>query len=125
MKKLVLIACLSMSANAWAQSTIYGKVVSRVGSKLVLAMDSAYTMPGTKDTLDISKDLSGASNPFGIMISSGWMGVGKILYVSTSGKNATFKIGRETSNVVINGKKKEQFEVGKKMKIEWGMPDKQ
>ncbi|MDZ4665114.1 MAG: hypothetical protein SGJ15_09580 [Bacteroidota bacterium] len=47
------------------------------------------------------------------------MSVADAFFVNRKGTVLTFTIIRETSNIVINGKKQEHFVKGKKMKIVW------
>jgi hypothetical protein len=125
MKKLLFAAFMAFGASAlMAQHTYTGSIVSRVGPKLVLKLDSVTALPTVgKDSVDISKDISGTDNPFGINITSGWVGIGKLIYVGKSGTNYQFRIAKETTSVVVNGVKKEQFVTGKKVKIQWGEAD--
>ena len=120
MKKILTTVVLLLAAKIFfAQHTINGTIVSRVGAKLEVKVDSIGEIPGAKDSCDISKDISGSDNPFGIQISSGWVGIGKVMFVSKSGNKYQFRIAKETTTVVVNGQKKEQFVPGKKVKIEW------
>jgi hypothetical protein len=121
MKKLLFTALLALGASTlFAQNhSMTGTIVSRVGPKLVVKMDSVNLTPTNKDSLDIYKDISGSDNPFGIQISSGWVGIAKLIYVSKTDSKYQFRIARETTSVTVNGVKKDQFVVGKKVKIEW------
>ncbi|HEY6163120.1 MAG TPA: hypothetical protein VI112_17970 [Bacteroidia bacterium] len=120
MKKLFLSAVVLLAAKTlFAQHSINGTILSRVGPKLEVKVDSVGAVPGPKDSCDISKDISGSDNPFGIQISSGWVGIGKVMFVSKNGNKYQFRIAKETTTVVINGQKKEQFVPGKKVKVEW------
>ena len=103
----------------FAQNILTGTITSHVGAKLVVTIDSIGAIPTSKDSCDIYKDISGTQNPFGIKITSGWVGIGKLILVSKTGNKFQFRIARETSSVVINGEKKDQFVAGKKVKIEW------
>ena len=121
MKKLLFTALIVFCGSVlFAQThTMTGTIVSRVGPKLVVKMDSVNLTPTNKDSLDIYKDISGNDNPFGIQITSGWVGIAKLIYVSKTDNKYQFRIARETTSVTVNGQKKEQFVTGKKVKIEW------
>ena len=121
MKKLILTFLVALSTHLLlAQNTITGVILSRVGAKLEIKVDSIGLCPTSKDSCDIYKDISGTDNPFGINISSGWVGIGKLIFVSKTGNKYSFRIAKETSTVIVNGVKKEQFAKGKKVKVEWG-----
>ncbi|MBK6520892.1 MAG: hypothetical protein IPG08_00395 [Sphingobacteriaceae bacterium] len=47
------------------------------------------------------------------------MGVADAFLLNRKGNVIVFTIIRETSNIVINGKKQDHFVKGKKMKIVW------
>jgi hypothetical protein len=121
MKKLPLLFMLAIfSMLAHSQSSTTGVITSVKGKIFVLKLDSANVIPTKGDSCYASKDISGSKNPFGIKISSGWMGVAKTVVTSSTKDKITLLIVKETSNIVINGKKTEHFVAGKKFKIEWG-----
>jgi hypothetical protein len=122
MKKTILFSCvfLCFSIAGMAQKEIMGVIASVNGKTFTVKAETLDPMPLKTDTCNISKDISGTKNPFGITISSGWMGIGEIMLTNTKGNTLTFKIVKETTNITINGKKQPNFVVGKKVKIEWG-----
>ncbi|MCE3225496.1 MAG: hypothetical protein K0S32_47 [Bacteroidetes bacterium] len=121
MKKLPLFILLSLlSIMAYSQTTTTGVITSVKGKTFVLKLDSATTIPNKGDSCYAYKDISGSKNPFGIKISSGWMGVAKTVVTACDKNKMAVLIVKETSNIVINGKKTEHFVVGKKFKMEWG-----
>ncbi len=107
MKKICTITfiLLLFSFVSFAQKSLTGVITS---------------VPAKTDSCEISKDISGTKNPFGFTVQSGWMGIGNVMLTSASGNNLTFKIIKETSSIVINGKKQVQFAAGKKVKVDWG-----
>jgi hypothetical protein len=121
MKKTILVCCLFLcfSGAALAQKEITGVIAAVSGKTFTVKADAIEPLPLKTDTCSISKDISGTKNPFGLTISSGWMGIGDISLTGVKGKTLTFKIIKETSNITINGKKQPNFVVGKKVKIEW------
>jgi hypothetical protein len=120
MKKFSLFLVVFL---AWtglrAQSSTTGNIISVKGKTFVLKLDSTNKVPVKGDSCYASKDISGSKNPFGIKISSGWMGVAKTVVVASDKNKLTLLIVKETSNIVVNGKKTNHFEVGKKFKVEW------
>jgi hypothetical protein len=120
MKKLSLFILILLSATAIrAQPSTTGVITAVKGKTFVLKLDSANVTPVKGDSCYASKDISGSKNPFGIKISSGWMGVAKTVVVNSDKNKLTLLIVKETSNIVVNGKKTNHFEVGKKFKVEW------
>lgn len=115
---LVIIFSL-ISFLSFSQNSFTGTIKSVKGKVLVITADNTDFVPAKTDSCDISKDISGSKNPFGITVSSGWMGIGTVMLTASSGKTMTFKIIKETSSIVINGKKQVQFAPGKKVKVEW------
>ncbi len=113
---LVLTFCNML---LFAQKTITGTVTVSNGKTFTLNCDQIDEIPTTTDTCSVSKDISGTKNPFGITIQSGWMGVADAFLLNRKGNVIVFTIIRETSNIVINGKKQDHFVKGKKMKIVW------
>lgn len=118
-KIVVFCLFLLLFTQVQAQLSLTGFVVSKSGTTVVVKMDSVSVLPVKGDSVAISKDISGDKNPFGIMISSGWMSIGDAVFYSAANDRWTFKIYKETANIVVNGEKKEQFVPGKKVKIEW------
>lgn len=116
---LFLIITISLFNTLKAQNTITGTVIAGNGKTFTLSCEKTDLLPTTTDTCRVSKDISGTKNPFGIVVQSGWMGVADAFFVSKKGNVMVFAIIRETSNIVINGKKQEHFVNGKKMKIVW------
>lgn len=104
---------------AAAQKSFTGVIVSKAGTKLVIKADANSVKPSTTDSCSISKDLTDAPNPFGLKISGGWMGIGNVVLLDSKGDQLTFKITKETTNIVVNGKKKEQFMPKQKVQVEW------
>lgn len=118
--KLFFTALTLIFCNAiLAQKTIIGTITVSNGKTFTLNCDQIEELPTTTDTCGVSKDISGTKNPFGITVQSGWLGVADAFFLSRKSNLITFKIIRETSNIVINGKKQEHFVKGKKMKIVW------
>jgi hypothetical protein len=122
MKNTILISCFlfCFSFFGLAQKEMTGVIATVNGKTFTVKADAIDPIPLKTDTCSISKDISGTKNPFGITISSGWMGIGDILLTHVKGTTLTFKILKETSNITINGKKQPNFVAGKKVKIEWG-----
>jgi hypothetical protein len=120
MKNILFLTLLIItSLSLQAQKSFTGNIVSKNGNKLIIKAETNAVKPATTDSCSISKDLTGTSNPFGIKISGGWMGIADAMYLSAKGDQYTFKITKETTNIVINGKKKDQFVPGQKVKVEW------
>lgn len=122
MKKINFLALLFslVSFITYSQKSFTGVISSVKGKVVVIKADNTDNIPSKTDSCSISKDISGTKNPFGIMVSSGWMGIGDAMLTNASGKNLTFKIIKETTSIVVNGKKQVQFVAGKKVKVEWG-----
>lgn len=116
---LYILLTLTFCNVIVAQKTITGTVTVSNGKTFALSCDQIDLLPTPSDTCGVSKDISGTKNPFGITIQSGWMGVADAFFLNRKGNVLLFKIIRETSNIVINGKKQEHFVKGKKMKIVW------
>ncbi|MDP2385650.1 MAG: hypothetical protein Q8M29_04720 [Bacteroidota bacterium] len=116
---LIFIFAL-FSLVSFGQKSLTGVITSVKGKTFIVKADNVESVPAKTDSCDISKDISGTKNPFGITVSSGWMGIGDVMLTNASGKNLTFKIIKETTSIVINGKKQVQFAAGKKVKVEWG-----
>lgn len=55
----------------------------------------------------------------GNMNMSGWLGVAKVKFIPTTRQNIAIEILKETSDIVVNGEKVNQFKIGKRMKLEW------
>jgi len=116
---ILLFVLLCVSFETQAQKSCTGVITSVKGKLFTITSEDVKDLPSKTDTVSVSKDISGTKNPFGITVKSGWMGVADAMFVSQKGKTLTFKITKETSNIVINGKKTVHFVNGKKMKIEW------
>lgn len=114
-----MIAHFGVSYSCHAQKTITGTLTASNEKSFTIACDKANELPTLADTCNVSKDISGTKNPFGITVKSGWMGVADAFFLSKKGNAISFKVIRETSNIVINGKKQEHFKKGKKIKITW------
>jgi hypothetical protein len=114
-----LVFILAFCASTFAQKNITGTITSASGKLFTISCDKVDEIPSAKDTCDVSKDISGTKNPFGINIQSGWMSVADAVFVSRKENALSFKVVRETSDVVINGKKQEHLVKGKKLKIVW------
>src|ERR1700741_2393269 len=108
-KYFFLLICVFTLFAAQAQKSFTGTIVSKTGNKVVIKGDQVAAKPTTADSCTISKDLTDAPNPFGLKISGGWMGIGNAVFLSAKGDQYTFKITKEATNIVVNGKKKEQF----------------
>lgn len=117
---LLFVILLFIAVSVNAQQELTGVISSVKGKVLIIKADKQEPVPAKTDTCSISKDISGTKNPFGLTISSGWMGIGDIMLTAVKGNVLTFKIVKETSSIVINGKKQQNFIPGKKVKIEWG-----
>jgi len=122
MKKscFLIFVFVLFSLVSFGQKSLTGVITSVKGKTFVVKADNVLSVPAKTDSCDISKDISGTKNPFGITVSSGWMGIGDAMLTNVSGSNLTFKIVKETTSIVINGKKQVQFAAGKKVKVEWG-----
>lgn len=116
---ILLFIAFFMSFEIQAQKSCTGVITSVKGEIFTITSTDAKDVPSKTDTCSVSKDISGTKNPFGITVKSGWMGVADAMFVSQKGNTLTFKITKETSSIVINGKKTVHFVNGKKMKIEW------
>ncbi len=114
-----LILVLGTSYALLGQKMIIGTVTASNGKSFTLMCEQIDQLPSLSDTCSVSKDISGTKNPFGITIQSGWLSVADAFFLSRKGNIASFKIIRETSDIVINGKKQEHFIKGKKMKVTW------
>ena len=115
----LLIGFILLTSGVMAQNSQTGKITVVKGNMVTVKTDAMSPLPAKNDSCSISKDISGTQNPFGIKVTSGWMGVGDAVVFSQKGDVIIFKIVKETSNITVNGKKKPNFEVGKKVKIEW------
>ncbi|MBK7816643.1 MAG: hypothetical protein IPJ60_03245 [Sphingobacteriaceae bacterium] len=107
---LVLTFCNML----FSQKVITGTVTVSNGKTFTLNCDQIDQLPTTTDTCSISKDISGTKNPFGITVQSGWMSVADAFFMKRKGNVIVFSIIRETSNIVINGKRQEHFVKGKR-----------
>lgn len=116
---ILLFILLFVGFTANAQKSCTGIITTVKGNIFTIKSDDVKEIPSKTDTVSVSKDISGTKNPFGITVKSGWMGVADAMFVSQKGNLLTFKITKETSSIVINGKKTVHFVNGKKMKIEW------
>lgn len=116
---ILLFVLLYVSFETHAQKSCTGVITSVKGKLFTITSEDVMDVPSKTDTVSVSKDISGTKNPFGITVKSGWMGVADAMFVSQKGKSLTFKITKETSSILINGKKTVHFVSGKKMKIEW------
>ncbi len=119
MKNLVfLFAFLCVGAiPVIAQKTFEGEIVSRNGKNIQLKVNKLSELPSKSSNCNISKDISGTS-VFGIKLDSGWMGIGTIKFIGSKESTLNFEIIEETSKIEVNGKKTEQFEKGKRVKVE-------
>lgn len=116
---ILLFVLFFVSFETQAQKSCTGVITSVKGKIFTITSEDLKDIPSKTDTCSVSKDISGTKNPFGIMVQSGWLGVADAMFVSQKGNTLTFKITKETSSIVINGKKTVHFVNGKKMKIEW------
>lgn len=114
-----IIFVVLFCSDSQAQKSVTGTLTASNGKTFTLSCEPCEQLPSATDTCNVSKDISGTKNPFGITIQSGWLGVADAFFVSNKENILVFKIIRETSNIVINGKKQEHFVKGKKMKIVW------
>lgn len=102
-----------------SQKTATGTIATVKGKVFTVKMDNIDVLPSKSDSCAISKDISGTKNPFGIKITSGWLGIGNIVVSGINNNILTCKIVKETSEIIINGKKQGHFVPGKKVKLEW------
>ena len=102
----------------FAQRSLTGTVTAVKGKIVTLKYTGNEPVFSKGDSCSVSKDISGSKNPFGIKISSGWLGVGTAVITVAEKNKIAFKIIKETSNIVINGKKTEHFIPGKIMRLE-------
>lgn len=117
-KNLLTLVFTIVATISFAQKTVTGTITSVKGKTFVLKCEGDNASLAKGDSCNISKDISGSKNPFGITVSSGWLGVGKGVVSAADKNNLTIKIVKETSEIIINGKKTEHFVAGKKMKLE-------
>jgi hypothetical protein len=108
-----------VASASFSQRTVTGIITSAKGKTFILKIDSSSVIPVKRDSCSVSKDISGSNNPFGINISSGWMGVAKGVVSATDKNTITVLIIKETSNIVVNGKKTEHFIPGKRIKLDF------
>ncbi|MEM7153559.1 MAG: WD40 repeat domain-containing protein [Myxococcota bacterium] len=93
-----------------------GTIESRKGKTVrVRASSDARPAVGTKGSMSRHFE-----RQMGRMTMSGWMGIATVEVTKVSGKTVTLKILEETSNVVINGRKQNQFKKGFQVKVEPG-----
>ena len=93
-----------------------GVIESRKG-KVVRVRASSDARPAVGTTGSMSRHFE---RKMGRMTMTGWMGIAKVKVTKVSGKIVTLKILEETSNVVINGRKQNQFKKGFVVKVEPG-----
>lgn len=116
---LLLMAVFSFGQNsAGTPASVTGTITVVKGKVFTIKSESNDVVFSKGDSCSVSKDISGNKNPFGINISNGWMGVAVAVVVASEKNKLTLRVVKETSNIVINGKKTEHFVAGKKMKIE-------
>ncbi|MBL7918325.1 MAG: hypothetical protein JNM96_07990 [Bacteroidia bacterium] len=113
------IAILSLCYSLTAQNELVGVITTTNKNLYTIQVEKTNLLPGKNDTCSVSKDISGTKNPFGITIQSGWLGVADAVLLSSKGNELTFKIIKETSEIIVNGKKQNHFVKGKKLKISW------
>lgn len=113
-----LLLFVLLSKFCFAQKTAIGTIISSKGKIVVLKCEALEPQFIKGDSCTISKDISGSKNPFGITITNGWLGVGKGVVEVINKNSITVKVVKETSEIIINGKKTEHFVVGKRMKLE-------
>lgn len=120
MKHLICtLALILFSVSMYSQKTATGVITVVKGKIFSVKMDALETLPAKSDSCSISKDISETKNPFGIKITSGWLGIGNVVVSAVEKGMVTCKIVKETSEIIINGKKQEHFVPGKKVKLEW------
>ncbi len=116
-KKHFTLLFLTFANFCFAQKSLTGTITA-VNAKVVTLKYEGESAFSKSDSCIISKDISGSKNPFGIKISSGWLGVGNGVITTVEKNKLTLKITKETSNIVINGKKTDHFVLGKILKLE-------
>jgi hypothetical protein len=121
LKRIFVFLFFLISSFCFGQKECIGTISSYSGKTLVVTLTDLKTVPAKNDSVKIAKDISGQSSPFGIKmtIQSGWMGIGEGVVSKVEKNKLTIRVTKETSSVVENGKKKEQFVAGKKVKIEF------
>lgn len=122
MKKYFLSSLIALSGLCFslhAQNTLTGTITTANKNVFSIQVEKVDLLPAKNDTCSVSKDISGTKNPFGITIQSGWLGVADAVLLSNKGNEITFKVIKETSEIIINGKKQNHFVKGKKLKISW------
>lgn len=115
----LIIVLLMSNLNAQCDSmdyVLYGDFTTNTVKKPVIKLTKGDWEPPIGKIVSISKQLE--TKLFGSEI-TGWMGIASAKVVAEDNDHVTLKILEETSNIVINGKKKNQFEKGNHMKIEW------
>lgn len=112
----ILALFLFFSYFSFSQNSLTG-TITVVKAKVVTLKTEGEITFSKGDSCAISKDIAGTTNPFGIKISSGWLGVGTGLVQTVEKGKVTIKIIKETSEIIINGKKTEHFVPGKRMML--------
>jgi len=117
-KNYLSIILLLFAGYIFSQKNVTGTITVVKGKVFTLKCEGNDPVFAKGDSCSVSKDISGNKNPFGINITNGWMGVGIAVVTAVSNNKITLKVVKETSNIVINGKKTEHFVPGKKIKLE-------
>ena len=116
---ITLAMIMSFCCFSAAQNEVIGTITKSYNQVFTIVCEKTDKCPLTKDTCSVSKDISGTKNPFGITITSGWLEVADAVFIEKKGDQLSFKVVKEKSEVIINGKKQEHFVKGKRMKIAW------
>lgn len=122
MKKVIkVLVIIFWSIVSYAQCdsvefVLEGDFITNSVRNPIVKIDKGLTNPVIGQEVKISKYFE--TKLFGFM-TSGYMSIANAKISKISGQNITFNIIEETSDVTINGKKKNQFAKGNHVKIEW------
>ncbi len=122
MKRILKVLAITFwSAVTYAQCdsveiVLEGDFITNTVKNPVVKIDKGTASPVIGQDVKISKYFE--TTLFGFN-STGYMSIANAKVTKVAGQNITFKVVEETSNVTVNGKKKNQFEKGNHVKIEW------
>lgn len=103
----------SDSAPAGVVASMEGKLVSKVGSVLVIQVAGKAPSAGTKCVLyrHFEQDI-------GPIRTSGWLGIADVTVKEVKGSSIKLDMVAEKSIIMVNGKKMNHFEAGNLIKLE-------
>lgn len=99
-----------------ATESVYGTIKGRKGKNVRVEVTKAMVLPDTGVTGTLSRKFE---RKLGRMSMEGWMEIARVKVVAVKGKTVTLQILEETANVVINGKKQQQFKSGFEVHFEY------